>query len=182
MATKLEGDGEYAWEVKGESRHFAVLGNLWRKAGGSKKQQTVDVQAELAPEPRNPADRNAVAVLINGSKVGYLSREEAATYAAHMKGKRATCPAQITSFSGDIFSVALDLPDDWEPEDEDEAEAAAVPIPPAKKSRSCLVRGLMVLIVLCLLFAVLGALQAGLEAIIGTPAPTPTGALLIFPA
>jgi len=133
MARRLEGDDNYAWEVKGESKHFDVLKPIWSKAGGSKKETTVEAQAELVPEPKNPADRNAVAVLIGGKKVGYLSREEAVIYAKKMKGQRATCPAQITSFSGDIFSVSLDLPDDWLDGDDDDEE---VPHKPVKRGRT----------------------------------------------
>lgn len=35
--------------------------------------------AELAPEPTNPHDRNAIKVTINGACVGHLSRQDAVT-------------------------------------------------------------------------------------------------------
>lgn len=174
MAAKLEGDGDFAWEVKGESKHFDVLSPIWRKAGGSKEEQIVEVEAELVPEPKNPADRNAVAVLIGGKKVGYLNRREAATYATVMKGQRATCPAQITSFTGDIFSVSLDLPDDWEPAD-DEVD---VPVAAAPRKRPLWLTILIALVLLCaalfLLSVMVGVVQGIIEAI------NPTGAVFAF--
>lgn len=39
-----------------------------------------DCIAELVPEPENPHDSNAVKVVIDGSKVGHLSRANAVKY------------------------------------------------------------------------------------------------------
>ena len=44
--------------------------------------QDVEKWAHLIPEPDNPWDRNAVAVYVDGRKVGYLPREHAAAYAS----------------------------------------------------------------------------------------------------
>lgn len=44
--------------------------------------QDVEKWAHLVPEPDNPWDRNAVAVYIDGRKVGYLPREHTAAYAS----------------------------------------------------------------------------------------------------
>ena len=51
---------------------------------GGKPGSTPDAEkwAHLIPEPDNPWDRNAVAVYIDGRKVGYLPRETSAAYAA----------------------------------------------------------------------------------------------------
>jgi hypothetical protein len=42
----------------------------------------VEKWAHLIPEPENPWDRNAVAVYVDGRKVGYLPREHTAAYAS----------------------------------------------------------------------------------------------------
>ena len=39
-----------------------------------------ETQAELVPEPTNPHDENAIQVVVAGSVVGYLSREDAMRY------------------------------------------------------------------------------------------------------
>ena len=89
----------------------------------------VEKWAHLIPEPDNPWDRNAVAVYVDGRKVGYLPREHTAAYASllgqvwtNYRG-RAVCRAviggglrQVTSQVGavsqaeeDQFSVKLAL-------------------------------------------------------------------------
>ena len=60
----------------------------------------LDVIAELRREPNNPHDRNAVAVIIDGRKVGHLSREDAPLFhravdRATREHGVATCRAQI---------------------------------------------------------------------------------------
>jgi rubrerythrin len=54
---------------------------LWRLVGGVRR-ETVrhPIVAELRPDPDNEHDRNAIAVLIGGQVVGYLSRQDAALY------------------------------------------------------------------------------------------------------
>jgi len=44
--------------------------------------QDIEKWAHLVPEPDNPWDRNAVAVYVDGRKVGYLPREHTAAYAS----------------------------------------------------------------------------------------------------
>jgi hypothetical protein len=89
----------------------------------------VEMWAHLVPEPDNPWDRNAVAVYVDGRKVGYLPREHTAAYAsllgqvwANYRG-RAVCRAVIggglrqvtdqvgvvTQFEEDQFGVKLAL-------------------------------------------------------------------------
>lgn len=75
---RLEGDGTFPVEVVGESsyrRNFeAIFGR--RTADG------VDelVEAVLVPEDDNPHDPDAVQVRIGGRTVGYLGRDDAATF------------------------------------------------------------------------------------------------------
>lgn len=70
--------GRETLEVVGESQYQAVL---WRCVGGDDGERVRHlVQAVLAHEPENPYDGNAIAVLLEGDVVGYLSREDAAVY------------------------------------------------------------------------------------------------------
>jgi hypothetical protein len=74
----LPGGGDV--HVVGESRYQRELQEI---AGGKTREGVyLPVVAALVPEPENPADRNAIAVQIEGKKVGYLSRQDAAAYRA----------------------------------------------------------------------------------------------------
>jgi len=73
-------DGAEDLEVVGES-HYQE--NLWQLVGGRhnpEERVRVTACAALVPEPDNPYDANAVAVWVNGLKVGYLSRDDARRY------------------------------------------------------------------------------------------------------
>jgi len=70
--------GRETLEVVGESHYQDAL---WRCVGGDGGERVrCQVQAVLVHEPENPHDGNAIAVLIEGQVVGYLSREDAAVY------------------------------------------------------------------------------------------------------
>jgi hypothetical protein len=71
-------EGYYDLEVVGESHY---QDNLWRIMGGRGKTEVhvrIDVYAMLVAEDDNPYDVNAVAVWVQGLKVGHLSRTDAA--------------------------------------------------------------------------------------------------------
>lgn len=72
-------DGDEDLEVVGESYH---QDNLWQLAGAQPGTQRVreDIYAVLVAEDNNPYDPNAVAVWIDGLRVGHLSRENAQRY------------------------------------------------------------------------------------------------------
>lgn len=72
------------YEIVGEAYHQP---NLLALTGGRKQEYGVklDVQARLQPEPENPHDPNAVAVIVKKKKVGYLSKEDAPTFTAFLK-------------------------------------------------------------------------------------------------
>jgi HIRAN domain len=73
-------EGREDLEVVGEASY---QDNLWRIVGGRRAPDgrvREEVYAILAAEPDNPYDGNAVAVWIQGLKVGYLSREDARRY------------------------------------------------------------------------------------------------------
>lgn len=65
-------------EVVGESHYQRAL----ERAAGGRKPAGVNVEviATLLPEPRNPHDRNAIAIQVNGETVGYLARPVASRY------------------------------------------------------------------------------------------------------
>jgi hypothetical protein len=70
-------EGQDDLEVVGEASY---QDNLWRIVGGRHSPDgrvREDLYAVLAAEPDNPYDANAVAVWIQGLKVGYLSHEDA---------------------------------------------------------------------------------------------------------
>jgi rubrerythrin len=70
--------GNETLEVVGESHYQEAL---WNIAGGSRGDRVrFDTHAVLVPEPNNEYDPNAVKILIEGNLVGYLSREDAASY------------------------------------------------------------------------------------------------------
>jgi hypothetical protein len=73
-------EGREDLEVVGEASY---QDNLWRIVGGRRSPDDrvrEDVYAVLVAEPDNPFDANAVAVWIQGLKVGYLSRDDAQGY------------------------------------------------------------------------------------------------------
>jgi hypothetical protein len=72
--------GAETLEVVGESHY---LTELWTIVGAEFQpgdHVRYDTVAVLIPEPDNPYDSNAIAVTINGLKVGYLSRDDARRY------------------------------------------------------------------------------------------------------
>ena len=73
-------DGNEDLEVVGESFHQDSLWSLAGGRGDPSRHVRKDIIALLTPEPDNPYDDNAVAVSINGLKVGHLSREDARLY------------------------------------------------------------------------------------------------------
>lgn len=115
----IKGDGEFAFDIVGESFHQPELERL----AGKKTQDAKAVQktAILLHEPSNPHDKKAVAVHIDGLKVGYLSRDDARSYLAQLK--RSSIPilsplsAQAMIIGGwrrkgseGAYGVKLDMP------------------------------------------------------------------------
>jgi hypothetical protein len=86
--------GDETLEVVGESFHQDVL---WKLIGGrSSDHVRCPIHARLVPEPRNPKDRNAVMVQIDGQCVGHLSREDAARYLPGLEQLRADGPVELS--------------------------------------------------------------------------------------
>lgn len=63
-------------EVRGESYRQDALARV--VGGKTQDGHATPVVAVLRPEPTNPYDTNAIAVLINGTKVGYVNKDDAA--------------------------------------------------------------------------------------------------------
>jgi hypothetical protein len=85
--------GDETLEVVGESFHQDVL---WKLIGGRTTEHVrCSIRAALVPEPRNPKDRNAVMVQIEGQCVGHLSRADAATYLPGLSRLLANGPVEL---------------------------------------------------------------------------------------
>jgi hypothetical protein len=121
----MEGDGDFETDVVGESHYQDALAEI----AGPKTEAGVDleVKAQLVPEPDNPTDPQAVAVYIQGRKVGHLARDMAAQWVAIQArrgetGQVVEVDANITGgwrqalqgggFSEGAFGVTLDVLDD----------------------------------------------------------------------
>lgn len=71
----MEGDGSFGFDIVGEGSYQEALDSI---AGGKTKNgHEIELLATLTREPDNPHDRNAIAVIIAGRKVGYIARTEA---------------------------------------------------------------------------------------------------------
>jgi hypothetical protein len=74
----LEGDGDFAVEIVGESYHQRELASLAGKKEAEGKEYYCE--AVLICEDNNPHDANAVLIRIKGLPVGHLSRGDAVAY------------------------------------------------------------------------------------------------------
>ncbi|MGV3720615.1 MAG: HIRAN domain-containing protein [Actinomycetota bacterium] len=119
---RLSGSGDFAQEVVGESFNQDALDAIC--GGKCEDGHDLEVAATLQPEPSNPYDKNAVAVLVRGRKVAHLSRDDAVDFHREMRrlgaaGQSATCAARINggwrrerkngSTQEGHYGVALDL-------------------------------------------------------------------------
>jgi hypothetical protein len=90
------GDGQFEFPIVGESHYQREL----EKMTGPRTEEGCRQKcaALLLPEPNNPYDRHAVAVLIHGIRVGYLSRDVCAEFLDALSRadySRAACEAVI---------------------------------------------------------------------------------------
>lgn len=114
-------EGSYPMEVVGESNYQRALQRICGKHNRHGHEVLVD--AQLLREPQNPHDSNAVAVTINGDKVGYISRDQAVRVSMQMVEDgidRVTCAAKIVGgwrtnqHDEGSFGVRLAVPNrDW---------------------------------------------------------------------
>jgi tetratricopeptide (TPR) repeat protein len=111
------GTGGYDLAVVGESQYQMTL----RRLAGNRRERREEVllRAWLLPEPHNPYDRNAVAVVLDdGQCVGYLAREFAGEFQPALleleaEGFACYCRAKLVGGYGDKRSlgVVLDVRD-----------------------------------------------------------------------
>src|SRR5687768_2628006 len=81
--------GDVALDVVGESLRQDAL---WKIVGGFRHTPVRHrIIAELEPEPDNPADPNAIRVVVEAKHVGYLPRDKAANYLPGLLRLRASC-------------------------------------------------------------------------------------------
>jgi hypothetical protein len=130
LCTAIRGPGLFAIDVVGENFYRANLESILRshdfRLGGialpdeAKPLQisSVQVQAMLVSEPDNSYDPNAIAVLVDSLKVGYLDRAMASRVTKALKRDgyvaiRASCQAKIVGAEGENDSfrcgVKLDI-------------------------------------------------------------------------
>lgn len=83
-SVRVAGDGTYSVEPVGESHYQDALSDIC--GGPCEDGHEFACIAHLVPEPTNPFDRNAVAVLVNGRKVAHLARDEAVEHLADLRG------------------------------------------------------------------------------------------------
>jgi hypothetical protein len=72
---RLVGDNSYSQEIVGESFYQKALEKI--SGGKNEDGHYLKCIAFLKPEPQNKYDKNAIAVEINDSKVGYLDKRTA---------------------------------------------------------------------------------------------------------
>lgn len=94
----VAGDDTYALEVVGESFYQDALSEIC--GGPCEDGHDFNCIAHLVPEPDNPYDANAVAVIVNGQKVAHLTRADAIQHhrdlaALGLSGRRVSCAANI---------------------------------------------------------------------------------------
>ncbi len=92
--------GEWEPEVVGESHCLRELASLMLALKPGPGGGEVHVVAELMREPKNQYDRNAIAVIVHGLRVGHLQRDEAEDYqpllmGLERKGHRALVEASL---------------------------------------------------------------------------------------
>lgn len=110
---ELRADSQYSAEVVGESYHGAGFIAL-RRALGREAGDEAYAEAELLLDDQNPHDGQAVAVVVQGQRLGHLPRESAAAFRAAAKRSGARPPfktkARVYFDEGKRSSVTLDLP------------------------------------------------------------------------
>ncbi|MDB5498586.1 MAG: hypothetical protein JWP28_2617 [Phenylobacterium sp.] len=136
---RLQGRRWCDFEIAGESHYQAALEAI---AGHEPQGVNLHCAALLVPEPDNHSDPNAVAVVIEGRRVGYLRREDAAGYGARLaalgvEGRPAACPAYVCggfiTEDGDLIPYGVTLGLAWPAELE--AKVTAPPMSPVVRAR-----------------------------------------------
>ena len=90
--------GQYGFEVVGESHYQPALRKLVGKHGDDSPR--LHVRATLVPDDKNPYDKQAVRVDVDGKPVGHMSRDDARLFrrrldGAGLKGMPTRCHAMV---------------------------------------------------------------------------------------
>lgn len=110
-------EGSFPMEVVGESYYQDALTSICGRH--SRHGHEVECVATIEREPSNPCDPNSVKVVIQGQKVGHLSREQAARVGEQMSKaglSAALCAARISGgwrtnqYDEGSFGVRLAIP------------------------------------------------------------------------
>jgi hypothetical protein len=93
----IKGDGLFTYHIFGASLYQQQLERI---AGGRREVAVYfRVNAVLSSEPENPYDKNAIQILVNGEKVGYVRREDNVSLRAQLNAVGITgdvqCRAEI---------------------------------------------------------------------------------------
>lgn len=80
FAWRVEGEGDYSWDVVGESAYQRSIEEIVGPEVPEDGVEIVDKLAILVAEGDNEHDENAVAVYVDGRKVGYLASDDAANF------------------------------------------------------------------------------------------------------
>lgn len=115
---KLDGDGDFEFDIIGESQYQANLVALAGPKTSSGRE--VEREATLNREPDNPHDGNAIRADIEGRTVGYIARSDAAAIAPVMDRQGVSAVrvdalivgGWLTESDEGHFGVKLDLPFD----------------------------------------------------------------------
>lgn len=111
----------FSWDVSGESHYATELGAILVDWGEEFEPERFEALAPavLVREPAHEFDPNAVAVLVDGRKVGYLERDVARAaapildLAASKLGVRIACTAKVRGRAGGVNTgvwLNFDLP------------------------------------------------------------------------
>lgn len=109
---RIEGEGKFDFDIVGESYYQDALSRI---CGGKREDGHEHYcTAHLVAEPDNPYDRNAVAVYIEGHKVGHIPRAAAPRMAKSLRGQTAAVDAVIVggwrrADDEGSFGVKLDI-------------------------------------------------------------------------
>ncbi len=110
-------EGSFPMNAVGESHYQAVLEKIC--GGHSRYGHEYETEADLVREPTNPYDANAIAVMIRGSIIGYLPRDQASRVSSQMVSdgiEQASCRAKIVGgwrtnqYDEGSFGVRLAVP------------------------------------------------------------------------
>lgn len=99
---RVIGKGGYPRYVVGESNYQAALAKIC--GGHNREGHELETVAVLTPEPTNAYDPNAVMVVIEDRKIGYLSRDDAPRYLEAL---------ETAGFAGQTAKVGAKIVGGW---------------------------------------------------------------------